>query len=88
MSNYYTHILYFTNNIVLKIMKNESKTSDFTYDYKCNIITLGDSTVGKTSLLCQYLAQKNPLKQVSTVGIDYFTKDIKIKSMKLVKSLK
>jgi len=45
-------------------------------DYKCNLITIGDSTVGKTSLLCQYMGQKNPLKQVATVGIDYFTKDI------------
>lgn len=44
-------------------------------DYKCNIITIGDSTVGKTSLLFQYMDQKNPLKQVATVGIDYFTKD-------------
>lgn len=47
-------------------------------DYKCNLITIGDSTVGKTSLLCQYMGQKNPLKQVATVGIDYFTKDISI----------
>lgn len=47
-------------------------------DYKCNIITIGDSTVGKTSILSTYVGNKNPLKQVSTVGIDYFTKDFEI----------
>jgi Ras-related protein Rab-1A len=51
---------------------------DINYDYKCQIIVIGDSTVGKTSLLFQYNNQLNPLKQVATVGIDYFTKDVVI----------
>lgn len=55
-----------------------NKLQDSNFDYKCNIITLGDSTVGKTSLLFQFMGQKNPLKQVATVGIDYFTKDVNI----------
>lgn len=58
-------------------MKN-SGSVDINYDYKCQLIVIGDSTVGKTSLLFQYNNQSNPLKQVATVGIDYFTKDVKI----------
>lgn len=56
-------------------MKN-SGSVDINYDYKCQLIVIGDSTVGKTSLLFQYNNQSNPLKQVATVGIDYFTKDV------------
>lgn len=56
-----------------------TKTPEQNFDYKCQIITIGDSTVGKTSLLFQYMEQKNPMRQVATVGIDYFTKDEKIK---------
>ena len=48
------------------------------YDHKCQIIIIGDSTVGKTSFLSQYMGHNNPLKQTATVGIDYFSKDIKI----------
>ncbi len=58
-------------------MKN-SGSVDINYDYKCQLIVIGDSTVGKTSLLFQYNNQLNPLKQVATVGIDYFTKDVLI----------
>jgi Ras-related protein Rab-1A len=58
-------------------MKNTGSV-DINYDYKCQIIVIGDSTVGKTSLLFQYNNQLNPLKQVATVGIDYFTKDVVI----------
>jgi small GTP-binding protein len=56
-------------------MKNTGSV-DINYDYKCQLIVIGDSTVGKTSLLFQYNNQSNPLKQVATVGIDYFTKDV------------
>ena len=58
-------------------MKNTGSV-DINYDYKCQLIVIGDSTVGKTSLLFQYNNQSNPLKQVATVGIDYFTKDVLI----------
>lgn len=48
------------------------------YDYKCQLIVIGDSTVGKTSLIYQYNEQSNPLKQVSTVGVDFISKDVNI----------
>ena len=54
------------------------------YDYNCELIIIGDSTVGKSSILSIYNNNTNPLKQISTIGIDYIIKDEKIND-KLVK---
>jgi len=66
-------------------IQNSFEKIDVNYDYKCQIIIIGDSTVGKTSLLFQYNNQPNPLKQVATVGIDYFTRDVNIEG-KLIRT--
>jgi small GTP-binding protein len=48
------------------------------YDEKCQLLVIGDSTVGKTSILQRYVDQKFQLSHLATVGIDYFTKDERI----------
>jgi small GTP-binding protein len=45
------------------------------YDEKCQLIIIGDSTVGKTSLLFRYTENKFSSQHFATVGIDFFTKD-------------
>ena len=45
-----------------------------------NIITIGDSNSGKTSLVSYYINNKTIVGQVnSTIGVDFFTKKLKIK---------
>ena len=53
------------------------------YDYNCELIIIGDSTVGKSSILSIYNNNTNPLKQISTIGIDYIIKDEKINDVVL-----
>lgn len=48
------------------------------YDIKLQLIVMGDSEVGKTSLLYRYQENKFSKNHLATVGIDYFTKDEKI----------
>jgi small GTP-binding protein len=45
------------------------------YDEKCQLLIIGDSTVGKTSLLFRYTEDKFSTQHLATVGIDFFTKD-------------
>ena len=45
------------------------------YDEKCQLLIIGDSTVGKTSLLFRYTEDKFSSQHLATVGIDFFTKD-------------
>ncbi len=48
------------------------------YDIKLQLIVMGDSEVGKTSLLYRYQDNKFSKNHLATVGIDYFTKEEKI----------
>jgi small GTP-binding protein len=45
------------------------------YDEKCQLLIIGDATVGKTSLLFSYAENKFSPTYLATVGIDFFTKD-------------
>lgn len=45
------------------------------YDEKCQLLIIGDSTVGKTSLLYRFTDNKFSTQYLATVGIDFFTKD-------------
>jgi len=42
---------------------------------KCQILIVGDSTVGKTSILYRYTNNSFLATHLATVGIDYFNKD-------------
>ena len=56
-----------------------------TPELKFSLIMIGDSTVGKTSLLIRYSKNNFPKNNLSTVGIDYQIKDetIEGKSVKV-----
>ena len=45
------------------------------YDEKCQLLIIGDSTVGKTSILSRYTEGSFSPNYLATVGIDFFTKD-------------
>ncbi len=45
------------------------------YDEKCQLLIIGDSTVGKTSMLTRYVENKFNSQFLATAGIDFFTKD-------------
>lgn len=53
------------------------------YDIKLQLIVMGDSEVGKTSLLYRYQENKFSKNHLATVGIDYFTKEEKINEKKI-----
>ena len=45
------------------------------YDEKCQLLIIGDSTVGKTSILTRYTNGTFNANYLATVGLDNFTKD-------------
>lgn len=45
------------------------------FDEKCQIVLVGDSTVGKTSLLLKYTNGSYNETNLATVGLDFITKD-------------
>ena len=45
------------------------------YDKTCQLLIIGDSSVGKTSLITRYANGTFKEEYLATVGIDYFTKE-------------
>ena len=45
------------------------------YDDKCQLLIIGNSIVGKTSILTKYTSKAYTESYVATVGLDFFTKD-------------
>ena len=45
------------------------------YDIKCQLLIIGDSTVGKTSIISCYVNGTFSSNYLATVGLDNFTKD-------------
>ena len=45
------------------------------YDQKCQLLVIGDSTVGKTSILSRFANGTFNSNYLATVGLDNFTKD-------------
>ena len=45
------------------------------YDDKCQLLIIGNSTVGKTSILSKYASKMFNENYIATVGLDFFTKD-------------
>ena len=50
------------------------------YDDKCQLLIIGDSTVGKTCILSKYTSKTFNENYLGTVGLDFFTKDEIIES--------
>ena len=45
------------------------------YDDKCQLLIIGNSIVGKTSILKKYTSKQFNENYLATVGLDFFTKD-------------
>ena len=45
------------------------------YDEKCQLLIIGDATVGKTSILTRFTDDKFSTNYLNTVGLDFFSKD-------------
>ena len=45
------------------------------YDDKCQLLIIGNSIVGKTSILTKYTTKTYNENYLATVGLDFFTKD-------------
>lgn len=64
----------------------DTNSIDFEYDYLYKIILIGDSSVGKSSLLTRYARPELSIDNMSTtIGVEFATKTIKIldKNIKL-----
>ena len=48
------------------------------YDKKCQLLVVGNSAVGKSSILRRFTQDKFNPNYFATVGIDFFTKDVKL----------
>ncbi len=55
------------------------------YDYISRIIILGDSGVGKSCLLLRYVDEAFTESFISTIGIDFRFKSVKLDSGKIIK---
>ena len=56
-------------------------------DYVIKILSLGDTTVGKTTIILRYTKLQNPKRVVSTIGVDFKSKIITTEDNKRVKVL-
>ena len=57
--------------------KNSDKKDDIA-EYSFKILTIGDMCVGKTSIMRRYVENIFSSQYLSTIGIDYLIKSIKI----------
>ena len=56
-------------------MSFSSEEFEINYDYLFKIVIVGDSNVGKTSLITKYCTNIFPLDIKNTIGVDFKTKD-------------
>ena len=66
---------------------SSSSSSAHGCDYVIKLLTLGDTSVGKTSILLQYTQGYFPKKALSTIGVDFRTKYVNLPNGKHVKVL-
>jgi small GTP-binding protein len=66
---------------------SSSSSSTHGCDYVIKLLTLGDTSVGKTSILLQYTQGYFPKKALSTIGVDFRTKYVNLPNGKHVKVL-
>jgi hypothetical protein len=53
------------------------------HDYLLKVLTIGDSTVGKSSLLLRYSTNRFASNYIATIGLDFKTKDITLDESKV-----
>ena len=68
-----------TYDILLKVEKKHLVTEDFSSNWnlwKIQIMALGDTGVGKSCFLVQYVEGRFMMKYVTTVGVDFFLRKL------------
>lgn len=60
--------------------------ADNSYDYLFKIVLIGDSNVGKSMLLDRYVKDRFRLDSKSTIGVEFATKNVKLKNGKVAKA--
>ena len=53
------------------------------FDTKCQLLIIGDGSVGKTSILRRFIQNTFSSNYISTMGIDFYTKDIILDQKKI-----
>jgi len=53
------------------------------YDYMFKIVVIGDSGVGKTNLLMQYIHEKFSSDSKPTIGVEFATKFLQFEDKKI-----
>ncbi|KAI0978210.1 hypothetical protein GJ496_002259 [Pomphorhynchus laevis] len=61
-----------------KRKQKESLVPAMKYDARFKILLLGESMVGKTSILQRYVTETCPIATKTTIGVDYLSKPISI----------
>jgi len=64
-------------------MDSKIHNKEMNYDEKCQILVIGNSEVGKTSLLIRYTKNNFTMQHLATIGIDHFTKDEEINGLNI-----
>ncbi len=54
---------------------------------KLNMIVVGDSGVGKTSLILRYLRNECSTRYDTTIGVDFITKEVKFQEQLITLSV-
>ena len=64
--------------------KNKSNGGDDEInEYSFKVLTIGESGVGKTAIMKRYVENKYPKQHLSTIGVDYLSKDLRIGNNKI-----
>jgi len=68
------------NSSTSKILKNSFSSSNFKFKYNFKIILIGDTSVGKTSLIYRFINNQFNEQQTATIGLETKTKSISLDS--------
>ena len=64
-------------------VSGDSSSLDGSFDIKINIMLLGDSNVGKSSILRRYCEKQFSPNFISSIGVDFETKILKINNQNI-----
>ena len=62
----------------MNILTDEDDDNTKDYDMIIKFVIVGDSSVGKSSILLRYIDKEYSLNQQSTIGIEFSNKSVKM----------
>ena len=66
------------NSLISLVFKNMAGSRYDHYDYLYKIVLIGDSGVGKSSLLSRFTRNEFDLESKSTIGVEFATRSITV----------